>query len=214
MTIDLRDRLTAADRVCVRELSRRAEWSDQLETLTRSLVDAESRLSSYEGAVEILQKVADLQRAKTRDRIEEIVDTAIKCVFGNHMSFRFEESNKRNTINIEPQIGYRDGSKNQWCSMVNVGGGVADVVSFCLRVTTLSLMKNRVPQIIIADEPFKWVSASYLPAVADMLKSLCNITGIQMLIVSHEIEIAIAADKTYRVEKNGKFSELKDNSNA
>ena len=188
----------------------RVEWEKDAKAAKDQAERLEEARDDTTEAVSLLTAAADAQRKEVKQRVEGIVDTAIRGVFGKRMRFRLNEEFKRNQMNIEPQVGYRRRGKTEWVSMGNVGGGVADVVSFCLRVTTLALMKGVVPQVVIADEPFKWVSSGYLPKVAEMLEELTKVTGIQMVIVSHEEEISDAADKVIRIRMDNGTSTVED----
>lgn len=150
----------------------------------------------------LLSAFADARRELVRERIEKIVGLAIRAVFGSRVDFRFETAIKRGVVTMDPQVGYRIGGAMKWVSTESVGGGMADVVAFALRVAVLVRYRPRLRKILIADEPFKHLSEAYLPKVADMLRSLCDVTGLQMVIVSHEPEIADAANRRFVVEKD------------
>lgn len=147
----------------------------------------------------LLTAFADSRREVVRAKVESIVAAAVRAVFGGGMDFKLEVSTKRGVVNMEPMVGYRSKSACEWRSVDDVGGGVADVVSFAMRLAVLTRYRPRLRKVLIADEPFKHVSAEYLPGVAEMLRKLCDSTGFQIIVVSHEPEIASAADRLYRV---------------
>ena len=85
------------------------------------------------------------------------------------------------------------------------GGGVVDVTAFILQVIVLLALSNKLEKVIIADEAFKHVSQEYLSNVAQFMQYLNEITGIQIIMVTHKSEFLDVADKKYEVRLNDKF---------
>lgn len=165
----------------------------------RAARDGIARRVRAERAHKLLTAFADSRREVVRAKIEAAVGAAIKAVFGPRHSFRLDVRTVRGQVAMEPQIGYRRGAAVEWVGMDSVGGGVADVVSFALRVSILARYRPGLRRVLVADEPFKHVSETYLPRVAVMLRELSRSAGVQLIIVSHEPEIAAAADRVYDV---------------
>jgi len=71
--------------------------------------------------------------------------------------------------------------------MTAAGGGVVDVAAFALRLSCLMLSKPPLRRILILDEPFKYVSErrGYRERVRQLLESLAEEMGIQILMVTH-----------------------------
>ena len=86
------------------------------------------------------------------------------------------------------------------------GGGVVNVAAFVLQVIVLALTKPKLAKVMMLDESFRNVSREYLSRVAELLKKLNKITGIQFILVTHKHELAEDADKIFEVKKdeNGK----------
>lgn len=164
---------------------------------------AETRLSSRAHA--LLGALAESRREAVRDRVERTVAAALRAVFGPKMRFRLKLEVKRGIMGAAPEIGYVPdaGGEPVWRAPSDVGGGVADVASFALRLSLLCMRRPRLRRVLIADEPFKHVSDAHLPLVADMLRKVADASGVQLVVVSHEHEVAAAADKVYRVVRRG-----------
>ena len=75
------------------------------------------------------------------------------------------------------------------------------VVGFLLRVTLVLLTQPEDRRLLVLDETFAHVSEEYLPAVSGFLRDLVEETGLQIIMVTHQPELASAADKVYRVSQ-------------
>jgi ABC-type Fe3+/spermidine/putrescine transport system ATPase subunit len=71
------------------------------------------------------------------------------------------------------------------------GGGVCDVAAFALRVACLMLSQPPKRRLLVADEPFRFVSEEYRPAVRQMIETLADELGIQFILVTHATEFEI-----------------------
>ncbi len=158
----------------------------------------------------LLIAVSDSTRQVVRKKLEQLVTLALRAVFKSGARFRLETSMSRGAVTCVPQVGYLKQSPKlkhdpksadswAWYPLSEVGGGVVDVVAFALRVALLSMYRPKLRQVLVADEPFKHVSDNYLPAVAAMLRELSHAAGLQLIIVSHESELAGAADKVIEI---------------
>lgn len=195
MNTSPQDLLAQANRHTQRLAALRAKAVTCGESATR----ARAEIAMAEEVSKLLLAAADSQRDKVRRQVEATVNAAVQAVFGPQMSFRLEVELKRGTVGVVPEIGYLAAHPPRWVSMQSVGGGVVDVVSFALRVAVLCGLNRKRRPTLICDEPFKHVSAGYLPAVADMVSALVKQTGLQLLIVTHEPEIVRVADTAYRI---------------
>lgn len=170
----------------------------------QQVADAESSLSgavreheAVSAAVDLITAAADTQRDSVRKNVEAVVSSALRSVFGPGLSLVLEVEVKRGVVAMQPLVVYD--SPPRRVPLTEVGGGVADVVAFAFRVAVLCLRRPRLRPVLVADEPFKHVSAAYLPNVAALLRELVDRTGLQFMVVSHEPEIAATADALFEV---------------
>lgn len=200
--------------------AKREALAGAIEKSKRELNGLIERSKILDSVLEVLTSVADSQREVSKARIERTVTFALRAVFGDAIQFRLGATIKRGAIASRPEIGYRIGKPGKsiakgtpaiaWVGLDEVGGGVVDVTAFALRVAILSMVRPKPFPVLIADEPFKHVSNKHLPAVASMLRSLADGSGIQFIIVSHEQEIADEADKLYCATKVKGVTTLSD----
>jgi len=161
--------------------------------------DVGKEVATLVAAQEVLRISAELMHKEVRSKIENIVTEGLRRVFGKKERFFFEIEVKRGRMTAVPMLEkVINGETRTGEIKRGHGGGVADITAFILNIVFL-LLTPKTPRVFIADEPFKFVDREYLPQVAEMLKWLNEVTKIQFVIVTHQLELARAADKVFRV---------------
>jgi DNA repair exonuclease SbcCD ATPase subunit len=159
------------------------------------------RLSSRQKAIEeaqvFLQGVAKETQEKIRYRLEDIVSLALVSVFGPKHTFKIVFEIKREQT--EASLLLTDSDGNELDPIESNGGGLADCLSFALRIALLIISKNR--RVLILDEPMKFVSADLRSACYEIMKRLSHELNIQIIAVTHEEEFIDIADTVYRVQQ-------------
>lgn len=165
------------------------QLSSRLEFLTLSLEREENELSRHkthlthtQDAQEILQHLAQAIQQKAHERIAEVVSNCLAAVFDQPYTFQITFERKRGRT--EASLQFKRG-KLTTDPLRASGGGTVDVAAFALRVASLVLHRPRLAQIIVLDEPMKFVSADYQEAVRQMLEQLSADMGMQIIFVTH-----------------------------
>jgi DNA repair ATPase RecN len=134
-------------------------------------------------------------------KIEQVVTAGLHQVFGNRGNLRFvvekKEGKRGNIYKLKVQKTRKDGLVIQGDVLKSFGGGLANVISFLLRV--MMIKKFKLAPFIVLDEAFNNVSRHYQPKVSEMLRTLCNKHGYTILAVTHQPILTAAADSVYRV---------------
>jgi len=141
-----------------------------------------------------------------KDYIESMVTTALQAVFEEDYQFVIDFDIKRNKPEAKISLKLRGEETDPKDSC---GGGVLDVASFALRVVLWSIENPKSSNVIILDEPMKFLHGRIENAMK-MIKDLSKKLNIQFIIVSQMEEFAENADKVFLVTHNGKFSEIKE----
>ena len=81
------------------------------------------------------------------------------------------------------------------------GGGVVDVACFALR-TACYVLEQGIDNVIVLDEPMKFVSEDLRERVCEVIKTLSWKLGVQFIIVTHIPEFVNMADRVFKVRKN------------
>ncbi|WNN94979.1 exonuclease [Microbacterium phage Magritte] len=148
----------------------------------------------------LLNSMGEDRQFETQSKIEELVTRGLRTIFDDTLSFHIVQTVKGRNVVVDfilrttlertvidtPVLDAR-------------GGGVAATIGFLLRLVVMLLSKGtRSENILVLDETFAHVSAEYLPAVGEFLQEVKDKTGIQILMVTHQPELAEFADRVYR----------------
>lgn len=154
----------------------------------------------------IISEAGKFTQTYLKEYIEEMVTTALQAVFEEEYRFIVDFDIKRNRPEAKISLKIHGEEVDPKDS---VGGGVLDVASFALRIVLYSIQNPKSNNVIILDEPLKFLHGKMENAMK-MIKDLSKKLGIQFIIVSQIPEIAEQGDKVFEVIHNGKFSEIKE----
>lgn len=162
----------------------------------------EKKLKLIEEAQIFLQKVAQNTQEKLKFDIEAIVNLALESVFPDEYLFQmnFEVSRGK----TEAELVFQDKRTGQTIDPMEAsGGGVVDLTCFALRIAAFAL-ESGTDNLIILDEPFKFISRDLQERAGEILKTLSKKMNLQILMVTHIPEFIEVADKVFEVKKNDK----------
>jgi DNA repair exonuclease SbcCD ATPase subunit len=183
-----------------RALGKLSLCQDDVASCLEKGVTLSSRQEALEKAQIFLQGVAKETQEKIRFRLEDIVNLALVSVFGPKYKFEIRFEIKRGQT--EASLLLTDVDGNEMDALESNGGGLADCLSFALRIALLIISKNR--RVLILDEPMKFVSADLRAACYAIMQKLSKELDIQIIAVTHEEEFIDIADKVYRIQqRNG-----------
>lgn len=172
----------------------------QKQLAEESLVKWERRAKAIDIAQVLIQQVARDTQEKLRYHIEDIVQLALDSCFPDQYEFRVNFEIKRGRTEAE-LILLKDG--NPMSPMDDNGGGIVDITSFALRLAAWSLSKT--DNVIIMDEPFRFLSRDLHPKAGEILKELSQKLKLQIIMVTHSEELIQCSDKifTNKIGKDG-----------
>ena len=166
----------------------------------KQLDELNVRIKLLEQAQLFLQKVAQDTQSKLKLQIEDIVNLALNTVFPDEYLFQVEFNIFRGKTDAELVfINQTTGGKID--PMGCAGGGVIDIVAFALRISAY-VLENGVDNVIILDEPFRFVSKDLVERAGEILRVLSTKLGLQVILVTHIPELIDVADKVFKVKKN------------
>lgn len=153
----------------------------------KALASAENEVETARSAQEIIQFVAQAVQQKAHERVAKVVSSCLASVFDEPYTFAIEFVRKRGRTEAKLRFTRKGLTVDP---MEASGGGMIDVAAFALRVACLIMHRPRLRQILVCDEPFKFVSVEYRDNLRKMIEKLSTDLGIQLLIVTHIDEIA------------------------
>ena len=156
----------------------------------KALRDAKRTLSDATKGRTLLQTVAEKVQNEAHAAVAGIVTRCLKTVFGEDDAYQFHIHFKGSRGKTEARfVLCRDG--NEIDPMEAAGGGVVDVCSFALRLVALILTKPAKRRLLCLDEPFRFVSHEFRPAIAELVKELAEELNVQFILVTHSSEFEI-----------------------
>jgi DNA repair exonuclease SbcCD ATPase subunit len=162
------------------------------------------KIKDHEQARSIIQKAAAITQNYLAKHLSGIVSKALASVFDDPYECNVSFVERRNSTECDI-ILMKDGF--EYSPLGSCGYGVADVMSFTLRVAYLLLGSKR--RTLGFDEPMRHLSEDRQPFAADLIQKLSKEFNIQMLIVTHEYELRQAASKIFTVRKINKIAQVK-----
>lgn len=165
-----------------------------------NLENLNKKMRLLENAQSFLQKIAQDTQSKLKFQIEDIVNLALETCFPNEYVFQLNFNISRGKTDAE-LVFLSQKTGRELDPMNCAGGGVVDITCFALRIASFVLEQN-VDNVIILDEPMKFVSKDLQSRVGDILKTLSEKLNLQIIIVTHITEMIDVADKVFEVKKN------------
>lgn len=191
-----------------RTLSARSGEAAALARQYRELQAEVAELAAVRAAADrvsgVLASIGSERDAAARAQVEALVTAGLTAIFEESLSFHLVESTSRQTPQIDFVVKTHlpDGSSFDTDVLSARGGGLAAVVGLLLRVVLILLTRasgKKSPDVLVLDETLAHLSREYLDAAGQFLRTLVDSTGLQIIMVTHQVELVEFADVVYRL---------------
>ena len=88
------------------------------------------------------------------------------------------------------------------------GGGAVDVAAFGLRIASWVMQQPHTRNVIVLDEPLRFLSKDRQSKASEIIKELSNKLNLQFIIVTHEQALTEYADKVFQVTQSKGISSV------
>ncbi len=143
----------------------------------------------------LLEQYSEIEQQQLKAKVEALVSRGLQTIFGMGYSFTIQMRMLRKQAAMEFTITRELVERDP---MDAHGGGLVNVIALVLRLTIVALTPG-LSRTVVLDEPFAQLSQGYIEGMSQFIRELVDATGIQLIIVSHETEIAEVADQAYRL---------------
>jgi len=191
------------------ELERRKGKKQQIQNTIEALVvelkQKKRSLRRHDEAREIVRLVGIETQKQLQHHISDISSLALDAVFPDPYELIAEFVQRRNKTECDLYF-VRGGEKVD--PLEATGFGAVDVASFALRVASWAMEDPKPNNVILLDEPFKFLSEDYQEDASIMLKQISKKLGIQFIIVTHEQILTTYADRIFSVKLKRRKSKV------
>jgi len=167
-------------------LDTRKQRLEEIKTETETLLKSQS----------VLQEVAKEVQSKLSVKIDSIVNLGLATCFGDEYKFELRYVSARGKTEVEFVLLQND---KEIDPMGQCGGGLTDILVFCLRVAVFNI--SHTDDMMIFDEPFRFVSKGFREKVAELVHTLSERLNIQIIEVTHIDELMESSDKQFVIKK-------------
>jgi DNA repair exonuclease SbcCD ATPase subunit len=180
---------------------KRNQTEETVLNLRKSIRQDKQRLHAHEHARAVIQEVAEKTQAQLQYHISDITSLALEAVFDDPYELLVEFVQRRNKTECDLWF-VRDGNRLEPLSAT--GGGAVDAAAFALRIASWSMQRPHSRNVIIMDEPLRFLSEDMQEQASQMIQEISRRLHIQFIIVTHESVLASYADKVFETYiKNG-----------
>lgn len=177
-----------------RQKGRKAQIQSSIDRDSLKIKHDEREYRQNEKAREIVREIGLKMQEQLQYHISDITSLALEAVFENPYKLEVEFIQRRNKTECDLYFS-RDGMRVD--PLTASGGGTVDVASFALRIASWSMMNPRPNNVIILDEPLRYLSEDNQEKGSQMIKELSKKLGLQFIIVTHEQTLATYADRIF-----------------
>lgn len=193
-----------------KRLIKRELLVNEYEQLKESKITLEKLVKDSNAAAYVIRLIAKQTQQNLEFHVSNIVTSALRAIdpgdWPEEFVMRFEIRGRAGGEQTECDMFFKEAGE-EYAPELGSGGGPLDVASFALRIAYWSLKKNR--STFLLDEPFKYVSPDLQNRTSKMVKMMCDMLGIQIILISHALDIEDYSDKEINVSRIGGRSVVK-----
>ena len=189
-----------------RYLGKKEATEEEFQKASNKLSKLHKREAELMEMKSIIDEASNEARKNSVELLEEVATNAIQMVMGDKREVMLSMTKKSGVPSAELLVKTKHDDIEVITSPADEdAGGVTDIVSLAIfmAVRMLCGKNNCAPYFL--DEPTKCVSAGNADNTAAFIKDLCDYTGIQTIMVTHERDYLPAiADKSYLLDVDSK----------
>lgn len=164
----------------------------------------------WEEAKEILKIVSLKTQQQLQLQISDITTLAMEAVFPDPYTINIDFIERRGKTECDIFFVRND---NKIDPLESSGYGAVDIAAFALRIASW-VLDGKSRNIIILDEPMRFLSDDLRPQASRMLKELSSKLNLQLIMITHDPQFTVDADQIVQVFKHKKFSKIKIHTNS
>lgn len=180
-----------------------------IENTQNSIVEVESKISELEYNKNVLRNckpIIDDIINKFSDsllrKLEELLTIGLKKIFyDRNYSVQIKVIDKRNAKCVDLLLD--DNGNLISVKNANIAGGILVVIASIIQI--FYIINLDVDKYLFLDEQFSQISEQYISPFMDFIHSLCDETGLSIVLITHDNKFMKYGDRIYTADK-GKFT--------
>lgn len=166
----------------------------QEKSLSEEIAKLKTNVDLLTKASLVIKHLLDVMVKDEINKMADLVTYGLKTIFDDqNLAFKPVLSKKNDRICID----FKTVVDNVDSDFGTYGGSVAVIESFLLRV--ICMLKMNLARLILLDETFASVGYEYIPNTSRLVGELSNKLGLDVLLVTHQVQFKDFANKVYRL---------------
>lgn len=195
-----------------KQKAQREQLEGQIRSTEAAVEESKSRAARLVKARWVLSEVARLTQGRFKKYVEDLVTMAIRSVLDQPLRFVVDFKIVRNKS--ECYLRVRDGDSEPYVPKSEQGGLVVNLIGFALKIVLLSLEVPPSRRLLVLDEPLPFSGKGEpLRRIGEMLRMVSlsppQGLGFQLVIVTHEPELAAMGNRAWSVGHDGVCSDVR-----
>lgn len=184
-----------------------------IDSTEKSILDTESKLerlyndkSVLKNCRPIIDDIINKFSDSLLKKLEDLLTIGLRQIFyDREYSVQIKVVDKRNTKCVELLLN--DSGNLIPIKNANVAGGILVVIASIIQM--FYIVNLDVDRYLFLDEQYSQISVQYIDKFIEFVKTLCNETGLSVVLITHDSKFIKYGDRVYVADK-GKFT-LQDN---
>lgn len=176
-------------------------WSllkQQASEVLRQAEAEKAEAETLDHVVSLLGAMQETWREQFQAGVGQVVSRGLAGVFGEKLDL-IVEMGQSGDLPVA-RFAIRDERGLETSVLDSRGGGLVSVTSFLLRVLLLLSARPALRRLLVLDETFAQLSAEYVGNLVALIRRIASEGKFQIVLVTHRVELADAADVAYRFE--------------
>ena len=202
----MKERIEALSKKLEQEKGKRQQLLTDIKAAKKELKLLGKDLRRHEQAKEIIKEVGLKTQENIQYHVGGITSLALEAIFPDdpyELKVNFLERRDKTECDL---MFVRDGLE---CNPLTAsGGGAVDVASLALRIASWAMENPRKRNVMILDEPLRYLSKNLQEQGSKMIKELSEKLNLQFIIITHEEILTEYADRVFEVRLKKGISQV------
>lgn len=179
-----------------------------LDNSTAQLKAAKADAATISTTALFLKTIIRQVQGEFKGEVDKVVSMAVRSLFDENYRFDLEIKTGGQSLQCRPVIWEKvEEDEHEFTPEDDMGGSILDPIALAMRVTLQQYDPEPTRATLWLDEPMKNVGkGELLMRAGALIAEISHGLSIQIIIITHEPELAEIADRAWRIErrKNGR----------